>query len=713
MSVHDEGYGDNARPTLEFESDFANRFRSVGAEGDQSWGAPAHTAHRSEEPFMNSGAGRPGQPGQRSIFGTGRGPVFAQMPAYRPVTRGPEAQPQHLPEPPQPDYGTYARQGAEPQSPQMPGVSGYANQNGAAPSYQTPSAQPRNYSAPDFPNPFPPPTYSREPRPQSYQPQPQARPQAHPSQTYPGQSYQPQPPVQPSRQAPMPPSAQPAQAYQPEPNRSFQDTGFPDRIFPGQAHPQSDFSEQGFADANYPEANFADASFPEASFPDASYQDASFPEDKAETDFGAQTHEGFSEHNPMHLNDADTSYGNDSGSDSFSDSAGHDYAPHAGSGGPRSLPSHHALQAFDAIYDQPPQIPLGRTPQYAQESASQAFYDGEQADADLLDESQFMNPGEAESKPARKFSLRSRSIYMVGSALLGAVALGGALAFAYKQSGGAMGGGEPPVVQADSRPVKEAPQQPGGKEFPHKNKLIYERLQNGDQPEAERIVPRQEELAMPAMPAAAPGAAPMQPPAVATVDDPNAADGGPRRVKTLVVRPDGSVMPPPEAPAAPAEAAPTPAPQQQMAAAEPAMLAMPMPQAAPAPAPGPVAEAAPPPAAAPAPAADPASVAAIPPKPKVATADVAPAPSKPSQYVVQVGSKQNQTEALATFADMQQKYPTLLASYRPMVQKADLGAKGVWYRLRIGPIVDKSAATKLCGQLKSQGHPDCLVMAAQ
>jgi SPOR domain len=233
-------------------------------------------------------------------------------------------------------------------------------------------------------------------------------------------------------------------------------------------------------------------------------------------------------------------------------------------------------------------------------------------------------------------------------------------------------------------------------------------------------VPRQEELAMPAMPgaapAAAPGAAPMQPPAVATVDDPNAADGGPRRVKTLVVRPDGSVMPPPEAPAAPqqaapAQAAPAPAPQQQMAAAEPAMPAMPMSQAAPAPAPAPVAEAAPPPAAAPA--ADPAPVAAIPPKPKVAAADVAPAPAKPSQYVVQVGSKQNQTEALATFADMQQKYPTLLASYRPMVQKADLGAKGVWYRLRIGPIVDKSAATKLCGQLKSQGHPDCLVMAAQ
>jgi len=188
---------------------------------------------------------------------------------------------------------------------------------------------------------------------------------------------------------------------------------------------------------------------------------------------------------------------------------------------------------------------------------------------------------------------------------------------------------------------------------------------------------------MPAMPGAGPVAAP---PAVATVDDP---DGGPRRVKTLVVRPDGSVMPPPAAAPAPAPA------QQQLAAVAPA------PQAAPsAPA-----------AAAPAPAADPQPVAAIPPpKPKPTPA---PAPAAPTKYVVQVGSKQNQTDALATFADMQQKYPSLLASYRPMVQKANLGAKGIWYRLRIGPITDKSAASKLCSQLKSQGHPDCLVMAAQ
>jgi|GEM_PF-2929130 len=93
------------------------------------------------------------------------------------------------------------------------------------------------------------------------------------------------------------------------------------------------------------------------------------------------------------------------------------------------------------------------------------------------------------------------------------------------------------------------------------------------------------------------------------------------------------------------------------------------------------------------------------------TAAATPAAAAPSKYVVQVGSKKNQTDALASFADMQQKYPSLLANYRPIVQKADLGAKGTWYRLRIGPIADKTAANKLCGQLKSQGLPDCLVMA--
>jgi cell division septation protein DedD len=173
------------------------------------------------------------------------------------------------------------------------------------------------------------------------------------------------------------------------------------------------------------------------------------------------------------------------------------------------------------------------------------------------------------------------------------------------------------------------------------------------------------------------------------------AEGGPRKVKTMVVRPDGSMAAPPEAAAeapAAAEAAPqaaasaAAAPQAAEAAPQQvaALPAPPPPEAKPKPAPKPVAQ---------------------------QTAAAAPAAAAATKYVVQVGSKKNQTDALASFADMQQKYPSLLANYRPIVQKADLGAKGTWYRLRIGPIADKTAANKLCGQLKSQGLPDCLVMA--
>ena len=157
------------------------------------------------------------------------------------------------------------------------------------------------------------------------------------------------------------------------------------------------------------------------------------------------------------------------------------------------------MQAFDAIYDQPPQISLGSNDQARR--AAQDFYEGERLDADFLDEGQALPPPGARAKSG--MTIKGRSAFMVGSALLGAIALGGALAFAYKQSGGGLSGEQPPLVTADSRPVKELPEQAGGKEFPHKNKLIYDRLQNGDEPETERLVPRQENVAVPALPPSA------------------------------------------------------------------------------------------------------------------------------------------------------------------------------------------------------------------
>jgi len=79
------------------------------------------------------------------------------------------------------------------------------------------------------------------------------------------------------------------------------------------------------------------------------------------------------------------------------------------------------------------------------------------------------------------------------------------------------------------------------------------------------------------------------------------------------------------------------------------------------------------------------------------------------QFVVQVAARKSQTAALAAFADLQQRYPGLLNSYRPIIQRADLGTKGIWYRLRVGPMNEKTAAATLCEKLKSAGMRSCLV----
>ena len=518
--------------------------------------------------------------------------------------------------------------------------------------------------------------------------------------------------------------------------QDFQSHDFQGQDFQGQDYQGRAYQDQGFADAS-----FAEASFPEPGASDANFTDASFPEPSFDQNFANQnfakpgfSDAGFSQQPQQHGFDAsfpEQVFSNaeprghqdrqggpayrgqdrhaDHGFEPFAEEAAQAYGEQAPKSDPR-----RQLQAFDAIYDQPPQIALGSTEPARR--PTQDFYESERLDADFLDGGQLPPPG----TPAKSgLTLRSRSAFMVGSALLGAIALGGALAFAYKQSGGGLSSEPPPLVQADATPVKAAPDQPGGKEFPHKNKLIYDRLQNGDAPEAEKLVPRQEDVAVPAMPASDPATMPAP---VATTDavppttqalpgaptmamaaaDETAPDGGPRKVKTMVVRPDGSVETP-QVPALPTDAAPAGAAPE--AAASPAPAAEPQQLAAvapPEPAQQQQVQAAPQEAAAPAPAPAP--------KPKQQTAAATPQ-AGPSKYVVQVGSKKNQTEALASFADMQQKYPTLLASYRPIVQKADLGAKGTWYRLRIGPITDKTAASKLCSQLKSQGLPDCLVMA--
>lgn len=79
-----------------------------------------------------------------------------------------------------------------------------------------------------------------------------------------------------------------------------------------------------------------------------------------------------------------------------------------------------------------------------------------------------------------------------------------------------------------------------------------------------------------------------------------------------------------------------------------------------------------------------------------------------STYLVQVTAGQDQNEALRTFGKLQSRYPRLLGGYLPNIQKVDLGERGVWYRVRVGPMSQQTAAASFCQQLKAAGA-DCLI----
>ncbi len=85
-------------------------------------------------------------------------------------------------------------------------------------------------------------------------------------------------------------------------------------------------------------------------------------------------------------------------------------------------------------------------------------------------------------------------------------------------------------------------------------------------------------------------------------------------------------------------------------------------------------------------------------------------PALSGSHVVQVGAFRSNDEANRFFNQLSTKMGTLVSRKSSDVQVADLGAKGVYYRLRIGPFASKSAAADYCGTLKTRGQ-DCLVKA--
>jgi cell division septation protein DedD len=80
--------------------------------------------------------------------------------------------------------------------------------------------------------------------------------------------------------------------------------------------------------------------------------------------------------------------------------------------------------------------------------------------------------------------------------------------------------------------------------------------------------------------------------------------------------------------------------------------------------------------------------------------------------VVHVGSERSRDEALATFAGLRNLAPAALASAEAIIEKVDLGAQGMWHRLRIGPPMSEAKAQALCDALKIAGHAYCSTQVA-
>ena len=272
---------------------------------------------------------------------------------------------------------------------------------------------------------------------------------------------------------------------------------------------------------------------------------------------------------------------------------------------------------------------------------------------------------------------------------LAVVGTGGA--FAYRTFMGSPRSGEPPIIKAEPGPTKVVP--PSAAEA---GKPIQDRLASGGS-NTEMLISREEQpqdpskygsrvmlppLTQNSNPPTPASVAPANKPLAAAPSSASASGEEPRKIKTVPVRPD----------------------QAEASAGRPAQ------RAAATTAPSPNATRTPPPPVANANASTGAPLSLAPQaEPRSRMAATAPtAQPEAGGYVVQISSQRSAADAQASFRALQNKYPSVLGSRTPMIKRADLGDKGVYYRAMIGPFGSSDDAARLCGSLRSAGG-QCVV----
>ncbi len=95
------------------------------------------------------------------------------------------------------------------------------------------------------------------------------------------------------------------------------------------------------------------------------------------------------------------------------------------------------------------------------------------------------------------------------------------------------------------------------------------------------------------------------------------------------------------------------------------------------------------------------------PQAKTAEKTAASAPSAAGGWQIQLIASKNKAAVEKTWTDLSAKYSDLQKMPHE-IQASDLGAQGMFYRLRAGSFADKAAAAQACALLKAKGLRDCI-----
>ncbi|THK40140.1 SPOR domain-containing protein [Ensifer sp. MPMI2T] len=385
------------------------------------------------------------------------------------------------------------------------------------------------------------------------------------------------------------------------------------------------------------------------------------------------------------------------------------------------------------------------------------------------------------------YGRRSQRTMLLAASVAGVIILGGAGVYAWMGgSSASLTGDGPKIILADKNPVKVVPEEKGGKAVPNQDKAVYDRVAGaqGDVPRQEALVSSTEEPMDVVQKTLTPETLPLEgsddgdamaatPPAdeeevarllpdgdtvdAAAAEEERAPAVAPRKVRTMIVKPDGTLVAR-EEPAAPptndttasvsdqtipatasgqaaasgskvvatvadagaelraseqpaagiekvALAAPSDAPLEEVAVRSVKTTAVggepaPVPQTRPA---------------GQAEASATANAAKTPAKSEPATETANAAPAAPlatasvpaGSYVIQIASLPSEAEAQKSYNSLSAKFASVIGGRGVDIRKAEIAGKGTYYRVRI-PAGSREEANALCSRYKSAGG-SCLV----